>query len=95
MAKPPQANTDDPPRPTNGTPAETVAGAIPHDKMHTRKIRGESTSYTERTEIKGLIVRCGENFAARFVRIHIELKAIVSDKSKLKEDYSINTRLNG
>lgn len=32
--KVPQANTDDSPRPTNGTPAETAANMILRDKMH-------------------------------------------------------------
>ncbi|KAL0128148.1 hypothetical protein PUN28_003415 [Cardiocondyla obscurior] len=32
-----QTYADDSPRLTNGTPAETAADAIPHDKMHTRE----------------------------------------------------------
>ncbi|EFN61499.1 hypothetical protein EAG_11735 [Camponotus floridanus] len=60
--KAPQANTDDSPRPTNGTPAETAANMILHDKMHTRKARGEST-HTEFQEL-----RCGKNIlTSRYV----------------------------
>jgi len=54
-----QTNADDSPRSTNGTPAETAADAIPHDKMHTRETRGENTSYAEFTELEWL--RCGKD----------------------------------
>jgi len=47
-----QTNADDSPRPANGTPAETAADAIPHDKMHTRETRGVNTSYAEFTELE-------------------------------------------
>jgi len=51
MVKP---RTDDPPRPTNGATADTVADAIPHDKTHTRETYSESASYVKCIEFEKL-----------------------------------------